>query len=53
MGQYKSVLLSGAGRGDGGRKVWQKKELLLRMSNVRISVVENKVAKIFLGLSFG
>jgi hypothetical protein len=46
MGQYNPVLLSGAGRGDGGRRVSQKKELLLRMLNVRISVVENKVAKI-------
>ena len=45
MGQYNPVVLSGEGRGDGGRRVWQKNELLLRMLNVRISVVENRVAK--------
>ena len=45
IGQYNPVVLSGEGRGDGGRRVWQKNELLLRMLNVRISVVENKVAK--------
>jgi hypothetical protein len=45
IGQYSPVTLSGDGRGDGGRNVWQKKELLLRMLNVRISVLENKVAK--------
>lgn len=45
MGQYNPVVLSGEGRGDGGRRVSQKNELLFRMLNVRISVVENKVAK--------
>lgn len=45
MGQYNPVVLSAEGRGDGGRRVWQKNELLLRMLNVRISVVENRVAK--------
>lgn len=45
MGQYNPDVLSGAGRGDGGRKVVQKYELLLRMSNVNTSVVENNVAE--------
>jgi hypothetical protein len=45
MGQYNPELLSGDGRGDGGRKVWQKNELLLRTLNVRISVLKNNVAK--------
>jgi hypothetical protein len=45
MGQYNPVMLSGAGRGDGGRNVSQKNELLLRTLNVRISVLENRVAK--------
>jgi len=45
MGQYDPVLLPCAGRGDGGRKVEQKNELLLRMSNVETSEVVNKVAK--------
>lgn len=44
MGQYKPELLSGDGRGDGGRRVWQKNELLLRTLNVRISVFKNNVA---------
>lgn len=38
-------MLSGDGRGDGGRSVWQKYELLLRTLNVRISVLENRVAE--------
>jgi hypothetical protein len=46
MGQYKLELLSGEGRGDGGRRVWQKNELLSRTLNVRISVFKNNVAKI-------
>lgn len=53
IGQYNPVELSGEGRGDGERRVWQKNELLLRMLNVRISVVENKVAKKYLRLSLG
>lgn len=46
MGQYNPELLSGDGRGDGGRRVWQKNELLSRTLNVRISVFKNNVAKI-------
>ena len=45
MGQYNPVVLSGAGKGDGGRNVAQKNELLLRILNVNTSVVENSVAK--------
>ena len=45
MGQYNPDVLSGAGRGDGGRNVVQKYELLLRILNVSTSVVENNVAK--------
>jgi hypothetical protein len=45
MGQYNPEVLSGAGRGDGGRNVVQKYELLLRISNVSTSVVVNNVAK--------
>jgi len=45
MGQYNPEVLSGAGRGDGGRNVVQKNELLSRMSNVNNSVVVNNVAK--------
>ena len=45
MGQYNPEVLSGAGRGDGGRNVVQKNELLLRISIVNTSVVENSVAK--------
>ena len=45
MGQYNPEVLSGVGRGDGGRKVLQKYELLLRILNVNTSVVENNVAK--------
>jgi hypothetical protein len=45
MGQYNPEVLSGAGRGDGGRNVVQKYELLLRISNVSNSVVVNNVAK--------
>ena len=45
IGQYNPELLSGDGRGDGGRRVWQKNELLLKTLNVRISVFKNNVAK--------
>lgn len=45
MGQYNPEVLSGADRGDGGRNVEQKYELLLRILNVNTSVVENNVAK--------
>ena len=44
IGQNNPELLSGAGRGDGGRNVEQKYEMLLRTLKVNISVVENKVA---------
>jgi hypothetical protein len=46
MGQYKPELLSGDGRGDEGRRVWQKNESLSKTLNVRISVFKNNVAKI-------
>jgi hypothetical protein len=52
MGQYNPELLSGDGRGDGGRRVWQKYELLSKTLNVRISVFKNNVAKIGLRVSY-